>query len=563
MFEQLLLPSGTSVFLSAVAVRPERVTVDMHTTASRVRCPSCQEEASRIHSHYQRTLADLPLAQIPVQIHLNVRRFFCDNPTCRRTTFAEPVLELAPRYARRTARLLDEQRHIGLELGGEPGARLACRQGMPISADTLLQLARTAPVAHTSAPRWVGIDDFALRKGQVYGTILVDLERHQPLDLLPERSAEAVAQWLSEHPGVEVITRDRSGEYADGASRGAPDAVQVADRFHLLQNVRELLQRVLERHQDALKVATQLPAVASSPTPAAVAPGAYDPETSPLAPRSRAEHQRRQERRAQQRERYQRVKELQAQGVSLRDIGAQVQLSRNTIRRYLRTEHFPERVAQPRLPSKLDALRPYLEQRLTAGEDNALELWRELREHYNYTGGWRQVVRWVAHYRHLVPASDPTRPPPRRVGRPPAGAPAKPAAPPARLSLRKAAWLLVRRPEQLRPDEQGMVERLCGHAATLAQAYALAQAFIQMVRERRGEAFDAWLAQMSASDIAEFRAFAANLEHDKAAVSAALSLPYSNGQVEGQVNRLKLIKRMAYGRAKFDLLRQRVLARAS
>ena len=153
MFEQLLLPSGTSLILSAAAVQPDRVTVDIHTTAARVRCPSCQGEASRIHSHYQRTLADLPLAQLPVQIHLSVRRFFCDTATCPRTTFAEAVPELAPRSARRTARLRNEQRQVALERGGEPGARQARRQGMAISPDTLLRLARTAPAPPAPAPR--------------------------------------------------------------------------------------------------------------------------------------------------------------------------------------------------------------------------------------------------------------------------------------------------------------------------------------------------------------------------------------------------------------------------
>jgi transposase len=563
MLEPLLLPSGAPLSLGAVELCADHVTVAIHTTAFSARCPGCQSDASRIHSHYQRTLADLPLAQVPVQIHLHVRRFFCDNATCRRKTFCEPVPALAPRYARRTARLLSEQRQVGLELGGEPGARQARRQAMAVSPDTLLRFARSAPQSPAPTPRRVGIDDFALRKGQVYGTIVVDLDAHRTIDLLPERSADVVEQWLVAHPGVELITRDRSGEYAEGASRGAPDAIQVADRFHLLQNVRELLQRLLERHQDALRAAQSSPRSPEASSTSAEASNAFTPQTTAPSRRSRAEQQRSQERRERRRARYELVKTLQAQGVSMGLIAEQAQLSQRTVRRFCRTEQFPERAAHPPQPSKLDPFIPYLEQQLTAGRDNALQLWRELREQYGYKGASRQVSWWVACHRHLVPPQDPATLPPLRIGRPPVGAPPRPAPPPQQLSARKAAWLLVARPKALTQEEQGIVERLCGQAEALATAYELAQAFIQMVRERRGERFDAWLAQVAGSGIPELQSFGVGLERDRAAVAAALSLPYSNGQVEGQVNRLKLIKRTAYGRAKFDLLRQRVLARAS
>lgn len=564
LLENLFIPVGAAIQMTAANFTPEGVVVDLHSIAPTADCPTCTGTAHRIHSHYQRCLADLPLAQVPVRVHLHVRRFRCDRPDCGRTTFAEPVPGLARPFARRTTRLRSEQRQIALEVGGEPGARLARRQGMPLSPDTLLRLARTAPAAPAPTPRRVGIDDFALRKGQVYGTILVDLDAHRPIELLPERSTEVVAQWFEAHPDIELITRDRSGEYAEGASQGAPQAVQVADRFHLLQNVRELLQRLLGQYQEALQAALQPPARRPDAVPAAAEPAAaLAPATSAPPRRSRAEHQHRQERRERRRRRYDLVKQLRAQGVSMRLIAEQTQLSQRTVRRYCQSKRFPERAAPPPRPSKLEPYIPYLEQQLTAGHDNALELWRELREQYGYRGASRQVSRWVARHRHLVPPHDPATLPALRIGRPPSGAPPRPAAPPAPLSARKAAWLLVCRPKALTDDEQGLVERLCGHDETLARAYTLAQGFIQMVRERQGEGLDVWLAQVASSGIPEFQSFGVGLERDKAAVAAALSMADSNGQVEGQVNRLKLIKRMTYGRAKFDLLRQRVLARAA
>ena len=572
MLEPLLLPSGALLRLGAAELLPERVTIDIHTIASSALCPGCQCEASRVHSHYQRTLADLPLAHIPVQIHLHVRRFFCDNTTCTRKTFSEPVPGLALRCARRTTRLAIEQRHLGLEVGGEPGARLARRQGMAVSADTLLRRARREPTASAPTPRHLGIDDFALRKGQVYGTILVDLDTHRPVDLQPERSAQVVEQWLKEHPGVELITRDRSNEYADGASRGAPDAVQAADRFHLLQNVREMLQRVLERHQGALQAATREPSPANSSPPAVegassstTAEAIEEPPTlssdashppSPLTTNKASSQESRNRRHAH----YTAVQELRAQALSYRAIAAQLHLRRQTVRRYSVADQFPERATRRFVSSKLDPFKPYLEQRLVVGEDNALQLWRDLRNQHGYTGSRALVSRWVAQHRHFIPAQEPAEPAKRRRGRPAQPAKAAPPAPQRRLSARKAAWLLVCRPDAVAEEDQALIDRLCAHAPAVAIAHQLAQAFIEMVRERQAPALEDWLARATTSGIPELQPFAAGIERDKLAVMAALSLSFSNGQVEGQVNRLKLIKRMAYGRANFDLLRQRVLA---
>jgi transposase len=256
------------------------------------------------------------------------------------------------------------------------------------------------------------------------------------------------------------------------------------------------------------------------------------------------------------------VQELRAEGLSLRAIAAQLHLSRKTVRQFAMAAQFPERGTRRAGRSKLDPFVPYLKQQLAAGQDNAMQLWRELRDDHHYTGSRALVSRWVAQHRQLVPASD-VAAPPRRRGRPPAPVTTPAPKPQRRLSARQAAWLLVRRPEQLEEEEQRIVERLCQQAPSVDVAYALAQEFIQMVRKRQAEAFDGWLQRATASGIAELQSFVVGLERDKAAVVAALSLPFSNGQVEGQVNRLKLIKRSMYGRAKFDLLRRRVLACAS
>ena len=348
LLENLFIPVGACLQMTTADFAPEGVVVELRTTAEGADCPSCSIRAQRVHSHYQRRLADLPLAHSPVRVQLHLRRFRCDTFDCSRTTFTEPVAALAKPYARRTARLQAEQRLIALDVGAEPGARLARRQGMPLSPDTLLRLARREPDEALSTPRHLGIDDFALRKGQVYGTILVDLQAHQPVDLIEQRSAEVVEQWLKAHPGVELITRDRSNEYAEGASRGAPDAVQVADRFHLLTNLREMLQRLLDTQQQALAQTTREPCSEpeDAPPPAAqsslpheivASPAsgslpeapleAQALEPAPVPPLSKAavSSQQRRERRY---ERYTAVRELREQGLSLRAIAAQLGLSR-------------------------------------------------------------------------------------------------------------------------------------------------------------------------------------------------------------------------------------------
>lgn len=557
MIEHLLIPPDTKLVLCAASLTPDGVTVDLETTAAEAACPICHGTTSRVHSSYQRTLADVPLTQRPVTIRLHTRRFFCLTATCPRRTLSERLPRLVAPSARRTSRLSAEQRRLGLELSAEAGSRLAQRQGMPVSPDTLLRIARQEPPSHRPTPRVLGVDDFALRKGHVYGTILVDLERHQPVDLLPERTADAFAQWLLDHPGVEVISRDRGIEYVEGATRGAPNAVQVCDRFHLVQNMREVLQTVLEGQQAALQAAQTAPALTPTVEPAFPhhehAPSAAPPDADPDPTRSL---QQRLEHRSQRYDRSTKVRELHADNVGIREMARQMSISRQTVRLFLRAEVFPERGDRRAGRSKLDPFEDYLRARLEAGQTNGLALWRELRDDHGFCGSRSLVMAWIARHRHRIPPEARQRGAQR--GRPPALTVPAPATP-RRRSARQVAWLLLRPTDELKLEERGLVERLRESCPVVQKAATLALAFLRLVSQRELEMLDPWFQQARNSALPEIERFAAGLTRDGAAVRAALSLPYSNGQVEGQVNRLKLIKRMAYGRAKFDLLRQRVL----
>jgi transposase len=392
--------------------------------------------------------------------------------------------------------------------------------------------------------RVLGVDDWAWKKGQRYGTILCDLERRRPVDLLPERSADSFASWLKAHPGVEIISRDRGDEYIKGAGQGAPQAVQVADRFHLLVNVREALMRAVDRHHGHVLEAAKAVAASQEPEPLPAKTLKSEPAAKPLPPDHRTA--RSQQRRARRLERYRRVIELNEQGVSLRGIARRMGMHRATVRHWLGAGSFPER-AERLVFSRTDAFLGHLKSRWDEGCHNAAQLTREIQA-LGFGGTAVMVRRRVAPWRRGE----------RTQGCRPASRRHAPSA--RRPSSRRVCWWLLKEPAELEPEEHALVQALGDRCPELKTSAELARAFVAMVRRRRVGEWENWMTSAQGPGVAqELSGFAEGLRQDEAAVKAALSLEWSNGQVEGQVNRLKLLKRQMYGRAGFDLLRSRFL----
>jgi len=545
------LPHLKSIKVETVTVADHGISLRAAATHKRAQCPLCQRWSKRIHSRYWRVIADQPWAGRPVSIRLRVRRFFCRNGRCPRRIFAERLPALVDPHGRRSQPLRAALRRVGLAVGTRAGARLAVPLGMPIGARSLLRVVHSAPLPTTEAARVIAIDDWAWRKGQRYGTVIVDLERHRTIDLLPDRAAETVVVWLQAHPQVAVIARDRGVMYIDGATRGAPDAVQVVDRWHMAKNLGEALERLFARKHDVLAaMAHELARVeAHRRTSTDDPPPLVSIEASP-ASRSRRDRANSAHRRAARLERFMTVRNLSAQGAGQMSIAEMTGLSQRTIKRYLQAPIFPER--KPRIARRsdlLDPYKPYLLRRWSEGCRNGLQLFREIQAQ-GYASSRANVARFVAHLRRSDPIpSSPARPRLRRAIVPRVRPP----------TSRELAALVLRHPDDLTATQRTMLEHVRAIDDEMAHADALGHDFMRLLRERRGADLDAWIAEVRRGAVPEVQAFADGLATDKTAVVAGLTLPWSTGPAEGQITKLKLIKRQAYGRAGIAFLRQRML----
>ncbi len=500
------------------------------------RCPVCGVTSAKVSGYYRRHPHDLPLAGHLTKFCLKVKRFYCLNHSCTRTTFAESFDPWLARYAHRSGRLSDTQSYVAVMLSAKASEDLLEKLAIPVSHDTALNLVCKRTAVPQGTPRVLGVDDFALRKRETYGTLLLDLETHKVVDVLPDRTSATLISWLKAHPGIEVISRDRSQEYKSACDEGAPEAVQVADRWHLLKNFSDLLKRWFERHKKYLV----------EPLPdGEFATGAEMPRQL----RARTSYERalqaKLETRRKRQTTFETAKRLKAEGFSLSTIAAKLGVGRSTLSRWFAQGTY----ANKQRSRILEAYRPYLRQRWEAGISNKMQLYREIMAQ-GFTGAYGLVYAYFAELEAGIGLLSASKK--QNV---------------QRYSAYEATRLFTRQRATLNRHEIRRLEQLFKNVKEAELCYELAQRFVFLFEQEQAPeqtlaAFDRWLKDTINSGIDELARLAKGFSNDRLAIGAALTLPWSNGPTEGKITRLKLLKRQMYGRASFDLLRQKVLLAA-
>ena len=529
----ILFPHLQGFRLRQLTCNEESITLECERTTPTASCPICQTTTRSIHSRYRRVIRDLPISGKMVLLLLHVRKFYCKEPTCPRQVFAERLPQLTSPHGQATAGLRLFLATLGREAGGAGGARSAAGIGLQTTARTLLRVLHAQPVAEPESPRVVGLDDWAWKKRSRYGALVVDLESRRPIALLEQRSVAVVAAWLRQHPTIEIVARDRSEEFAAAIREALPQAVQVADRFHLISNLVEHLDRFVARQWKHLCRAMVPPASIEQ----GEAHASYNPTRV----------QRRLANAEKGATRYQQALALRERGLKHQQIGQRLGVSAHTIGLWFGQGWGPATQRRRKKLSGLDRFVPYLLHRWAEGCRNGTVLHRELVAR-GYSGGARTVYKFLQSLRASPPPS------PRPQTAPPLPSPLDGVTP------RHVVRWLLQPIEERASKTQEFLTLLAQADREVAQVQLLVEEFLILTRKLQGTELEPWLERVKATGAREILQFAHGLERDKAAVVAGLTLPYSTGPVEGHINRLKLLKRQSYGRAGVAHLSRRLLA---
>lgn len=575
----LPLPQGLRI--TAIVQEEMGLTVEVFSERISACCPLCEQWSDAVHSRYQRRLKDVPCAGQAVRLHLTVQKFFCVNSACKRKIFTERMPTFVEPWVQMTLRLSQALQAIGLSTSGSLGARLAGRLGIATSWMTILRRVMEIATPNVSSVTVLGIDDFSFRRGRTFGTILVDINSHQVIDLLPERSAESAASWMRGHPEIQYVSRDRGKDYAQAASEAAPQAIQIVDRFHLMKNFVEALDQEVSRcyrslHQvQAPLPPSDLPTLdewRQVPDANQIRKGrakqaskrerfeqaknllsqgfsaqemskqlslslrtVYRWKKQEVCPAHQLEREKRPERQA----RWEQAKALQLRGLSQKEIADRLAVGVRTVQRWQTQEDYQAYQSRRRRRSIFDPYAAYVLSRWQQGERSVERIFQEIREQ-GFSGSIQTLYRYVRALRQ----DSASLPAPTVLDH---------------VSAQKALWLIVRPEETLKADERKDLQECCQASQELVALHTLAQSFGQIIRKREQQQLATWMKQVQESSFRHIKRFASGLQRDHEEVFAALTSIHSNGQVEGFVNKLKLMKRQGYGRASFPLLRQRML----
>ncbi len=521
----LQLPCGWQS--SRQVISSDGITIHLRGTRKTAQCPECLKRSSSVHSCRRRRIQHLPCSGQALWLIFAIRHWYCRNLSCSRKIFAESLAPFADPQQQSSTLLQNLQHQLGLIAGGEAGKRAAIASGVQISADTLLRRVVQAPEQIEKRTRHVGIDEWAWHRGHRYGTLIVNLDTHRPLVLLPGREQRTLAAWFKKYPEIQVVSRDRGGIYALAARDGAPQATQVADRWHLLKNIGDALERMMYRHMPLIRlVATEL------------SPKKQNTEASPATASKLLLPERiKRQRRDKRYQRWAEVDSLHKKGCGIREISRITGLSRVTVRRWIQSKAFPEISTKPPRPGLLDPWQEWLEEQRKNGNHNARQLWREMVE-AGFTGSETTVRDAVTKWRKQV--NGPVIAP----GRLPSA---------SRVSRWLMPWRMVRGEENY---ASRFIELMCQKEPQLKMAQQLSLDFYRMLKTKNKSQLNQWFADVSKSGLVDLQRVAAGMEADATAIYEAISSRWSNGVVEGHVNRLKMLKRQMYGRAGFERKRR-------
>ncbi|MGI8543957.1 MAG: ISL3 family transposase [Aridibacter sp.] len=544
----ICLPTPSILHLDDISVQDNTVVFQVSSTQLEVACPRCGRVSRKIHSRYQRTLTDLPMSGLAVRLICQVRKFFCSNGDCSQKIFVERLAGLAEVSARQTSRLSQIICSLAFYVGGRAGAKVTERLAIKVSRQTLIRRILKVPPSEVVVPRVIGIDDFALRRGQVYGTLLIDLERRKALDMIPSREAADVAQWLKKYPEVEVVSRDRSPIYANAVNQVLPQAEQIADRFHLIKNIFEVLEKILHRERKTINLVSQ----EIRQTANRISLKNQSPlDNNGLRKRGKTKSKTEQtaaikqsEARKRRVEKYETVKRLRGEGISISEISRRLRMHRQTVRHFLSCDQYPEVKPAFRKPSPLVKYQDYIRRRWNEGCGNAKQIYQEI-SRLGYVGSYNTLMIFLKVWRRELPKKDRLNIRLKTFRIP---------------TAREIKWWLLGKNSPTDKDNKRFLKLLQKAQPEISRTVEQIKEFQEILKNGSEKEYEDWKEKVRQTETAqEMKNFVIRLEKDDSAIKGAVRTEWSNGQVEGQVNRLKLIKRQMYGRANFEVLKAKVL----